>query len=514
MTSRPRHTSKPGFSLASKWESKFLFCAPPVDTVKFPFAAPRRWLESERRNRAMKSFSSSPTMDPSRAWAPFEPSRDQPLGPPQGGPPPSSRGIRRSMASPRPRPARWAASQRRPAAHGSTTSGDGSPAADFESTIQVMASQLSPESELRQLQAIWLYRMIFTPHPLRERLTLFWHNHFATSIAKVRNAVLMQRQNKLLRSHALSDFKALLTAVGKDPAMLIWLDSTINRKAKPNENYAREVMELFTLGRGHYSEKDVQEAARAFTGWFVVQDQFKEVARQHDDGEKNVLGKTGKWTGDDIPGILIDQPACAEWICRKLFRHFVNETQTPSDALIAPLARAFRDSSYRVEVPVAMILRSNLFHDPIVRRRRVKSPIEFAVGHDPRTRNPQPDRPGRGPGRILRTDGSKPLLAPERRGLERRAKLDQLHHSSLPCELGFGNPLRSERGIRSTIQPDDVGRATWVQRARAHCVVLQRSARSGRTRTGCSRADQEGIDQGPQRRNRRERRRPHDPDFA
>ena len=243
-----------------------------------------------------------------------------------------------------------------------------------------MDSQLSPESELRQLQAIWLYRMIFTPHPLRERLTLFWHNHFATSIAKVRNVVLMQRQNNLLRSHALSDFKALLTAVGKDPAMLIWLDSTINRKAKPNENYAREVMELFTLGRGHYSEKDVQEAARAFTGWFVVQDQFKEVARQHDDGEKNVLGKTGKWTGDDIPGILIDQPACAEWICRKLFRHFVNETEAPSDALIAPLARAFRDSSYRVEVPVAMILRSNLFFDPIVRRRRVKSPIEFAVG--------------------------------------------------------------------------------------------------------------------------------------
>jgi uncharacterized protein (DUF1800 family) len=222
--------------------------------------------------------------------------------------------------------------------------------------------------------------MIFTPHPLRERLTCFWHNHFATSIAKVRNAVLMQRQNNLLRTHALSDFRALLTAIGKDPAMLIWLDSTINRKAKPNENYAREVMELFTLGRGHYSETDVQEAARAFTGWFVVQDQFKEVSRQHDDGEKNVLGRKGNWTGDDIPGILLDQPFCAEWICRKLFRHFVSETLIPTEALIAPLARAFRDSSYRVEAPLAMILRSNLFFDPSVRRRRVKSPIEFAVG--------------------------------------------------------------------------------------------------------------------------------------
>jgi uncharacterized protein (DUF1800 family) len=319
-------------------------------------------------------------MDPSRAWAPFEHSPKQPWDLPKVA------HLHRRAGFTAPWPVLDRDLREGPEASinrlliGSTTSGDGSPAADFESTIQLMASQLSPDSEQRQLQAIWLYRMIFTPHPLRERLTLFWHNHFATSIAKVRNAVLMQRQNNLLRSHALSDFKALLTAVGKDPAMLIWLDSTINRKAKPNENYAREVMELFTLGRGHYSEKDVQEAARAFTGWFVVQDQFKEVSRQHDDGEKNVLGKTGKWTGDDIPGILLDQPFCADWICRKLFRHFVNEIQTPSDALIAPLARAFRDSSYRVEVPVAIILRSNLFHDPIVRRRRVKSPIEFAVG--------------------------------------------------------------------------------------------------------------------------------------
>ena len=116
--------------------------------------------------------------------------------------------------------------------------------------------------------------MIFTPHPLRERMTLFWHNHFATSIAKVQNPALMQRQNDLLRAQALGDFRALLAAIGKDPAMLIWLDSTINSKAKPNENYAREVMELFTLGRGHYTEKDIQEAARAFTGWFVVRDQF------------------------------------------------------------------------------------------------------------------------------------------------------------------------------------------------------------------------------------------------
>jgi uncharacterized protein (DUF1800 family) len=175
-------------------------------------------------------------------------------------------------------------------------------------------------------------------------------------------------------------FAALLQAIGKDPAMLIWLDSTDNRKAKPNENYAREVMELFSLGRGHYSEKDIREAARAFTGWFVVRNEFQVVPRQHDDGVKTVLGRKGTWTGDDIPGILLGQPACAQWICRKLFRHFVSELDSPSDRLIAPLAQAFRDSDYQIRAPLAMIVRSRLFFHPAMRRRRVKSPVEFAVG--------------------------------------------------------------------------------------------------------------------------------------
>jgi uncharacterized protein (DUF1800 family) len=139
-------------------------------------------------------------------------------------------------------------------------------------------------------------------------------------------------------------------------------------------------MELFTLGRGHYTEKDIREAARAFTGWFVVRDEFVQVARQHDDGAKTVLNRTGHWNGDDIPTILLEQPACAEFICRKLYREFVSETKAPSEALIAPLAQVFRESGYRIEKPVAVILRSNLFFDTSVRRTRVKSPVEFAVG--------------------------------------------------------------------------------------------------------------------------------------
>src|SRR6185437_7234569 len=135
---------------------------------------------------------------------------------------------------------------------GEPDAGDGTPSSEFESFLDAMAARLGPTGELEGLQAIWLYRMVFTPHPLRERMTLFWHDHFATSNAKVNNTALMQRQNDLLRADALGAFPALLNAIGKDPAMLIWLDATANRKAQPNENYAREVMELFTLGRGHY----------------------------------------------------------------------------------------------------------------------------------------------------------------------------------------------------------------------------------------------------------------------
>ena len=217
----------------------------------------------------MIDSSAHPMDDPAWAWAPFEPAAGRKWDLPCV----AHLHRRAGFAAP------WPILERDlrdgPSAtlerllYGEQKSGDGTPAAEFESTLDEMAAQLAPSADLTRIQAIWLYRMIFTPHPLRERMTLFWHNHFATSNVKVQSPLLMQRQNDLLRAQALGDFRALLTAIGKDPAMLIWLDSTINRKAKPNENYAREVMELFTLGRGHYTEKDIQEAARAFTGWFV-----------------------------------------------------------------------------------------------------------------------------------------------------------------------------------------------------------------------------------------------------
>jgi uncharacterized protein (DUF1800 family) len=318
--------------------------------------------------------------DPERAWAPFQPEADGPWDRARvahlhrrAGFAPSWPVLERDLKE------GPEASVRR-LLDGEPASVQGSSANEFAAMLDAMASRLGSSNNLTRAQGVWLYRMIFTPHPLLERMTLFWHDHFATSNAKVDNTSLMQRQVALIRSNALGDFRTLLTAMGRDPAMLIWLDSTANRKAHPNENYAREVMELFTLGRGHYTEKDVQEAARAFTGGFVVRDEYSEITAQHDEGPKTILGRSGAFRRDDVARVLLEQPACAEHLCGKLIRHFVSEVNTPSPVLIAPLAVAFRDSGYDVGVPVAAILRSRLFHDPAVRRQRVKDPVEFAVG--------------------------------------------------------------------------------------------------------------------------------------
>ncbi|HEX8202545.1 MAG TPA: DUF1800 domain-containing protein [Isosphaeraceae bacterium] len=318
--------------------------------------------------------------DPERAWAPFEPGAGDPWDLARV----AHLHRRAGFAAP------WAVLQRDlkdgPTAsinrllEGEPDAGDGTPAREFATLLDGMAARLGPSGGPARLQGIWLYRMIFTPHPLRERMTLFWHDHFATSITKVNNPALLQRQNAMLRAQALGSFRDLLGAMGTDPAMLAWLDATVNRKTHPNENYAREVMELFTLGRGHYTETDVQEAARAYTGRFVVGEQYREVPAQHDDGPKTVLGRTGPLRGEDVDRILLEQPACAEFLCGKLFGLFVSEVDPPPAGLIAPLAAALRASGYDIRVPVARILRSRLFFDRAARWRRVKAPVEFAVG--------------------------------------------------------------------------------------------------------------------------------------
>ena len=231
-----------------------------------------------------------------------------------------------------------------------------------------------------ELREWWLREMLDTPSPLTERMTLFWHSYFATSQQKVRLASLMYRQNVLLRREALGNFALLLHGVGKDPAMLIYLDNARSRRGAPNENFAREVMELFTLGEGHYGERDVKEAARAFTGWSIdpATGAFRYRPFFHDPGTKTVLGQVGRFDGDDVLDILLAQPATARRVATKLWREFVSPT--PDAAEVERWAAILRASHYEVRPLLRAILTSDAFWSPANRATIVKSPVQLLVG--------------------------------------------------------------------------------------------------------------------------------------
>ncbi len=250
--------------------------------------------------------------------------------------------------------------------------------------LESQVAQLENELDLTKLpsiQAIWLTRMLRTAHPLEEKMTLFWHDHFATGNSKVGRPQAMYDQNNLFRTNALGNFQTLLQGVSRDPAMLRWLDSNANRKASPNENYARELMELFTMGEGNYTEQDVREAARAFTGWFVNRQEgfvFAFNRNQHDTGAKTILGRTGNWDGDDVIDILLEQPATAQFMATKLFAYLVHDHPAPST--INRLANTFRGSGYDVRELVRAILRSPDFSSDEAYHALVKSPADHVVG--------------------------------------------------------------------------------------------------------------------------------------
>ena len=231
-----------------------------------------------------------------------------------------------------------------------------------------------------ELQSWWLTEMLTTASPLTEKMTLFWHNHFVSSQQKVRSPQLMHRQNALLRRHALGNFGEMLHAVARDPAMVIYLDSASNRKGQPNENFAREVMELFTLGEGNYEERDIKEVARAFTGWSIDLDtgdfMFRRAA--HDEGAKTVLGRSGSFDGDAVLAILLEQPQTAEFIAGKLWREFVSPNPDPAE--VKRIARVFRDSRYDIRAALHAILVSDAFYAPQHRAALIKSPVDLVVG--------------------------------------------------------------------------------------------------------------------------------------
>ena len=254
----------------------------------------------------------------------------------------------------------------------------GSPS-QIDQLLDQVGERIAGEDDLTKLQGWWLYRMLHTQRPLEDRATLLWHNHFATSAAKVQRLPLMLQQNQLLRRHALGHFPDLLTAMGRDPAMIIWLDSNKNVKGHPNENYAREVMELFSLGVGNYSEHDIREAARALTGFTLRADQFQFDAALHDDGSKTIFGQRGNFGGDDVARLVLDQPAAAMFIAGKLFREFVAD-QAPPPALLEPLAGQLRETNYDIHQALSTLLRSQLFFSPAAYRARIKSPAEYMAG--------------------------------------------------------------------------------------------------------------------------------------
>jgi len=253
-------------------------------------------------------------------------------------------------------------------------------AEEVEETLVDVGRTAAADGGVGQLCGWWLYWMLQGGHPLREKLTLYWHNHFATSLAKVQNPTLMFRQNCLLRTHALGRFGPLLQAISRDGAMLVWLDSNSNVKGKPNENYARELMELFSLGVGHYTEKDIREAARAFTGWRTDGVGFAFDARFHDSGPKTVLGQTGPWDGGDVVRIVLGQPAAARFLVRKLYHFLISEQAVPPDSLLEPLCESFRESDYDIAGLVRTILASRHFYSGHAFRQRVKGPVEYVLG--------------------------------------------------------------------------------------------------------------------------------------
>jgi uncharacterized protein (DUF1800 family) len=229
------------------------------------------------------------------------------------------------------------------------------------------------------LEAWWLARMITTQRPLQEKLTLFWHGHFATAISKVGQPSLMFAQNETLRTNALGRFDDLLTAVYKDPAMLIWLDGQRNVKGAPNENWGREVMELFTLGAGNYTEDDVHACAAAFTGWRIgVDGQALFVPRLHDDSPKTLLGQTGSWSSDDAVRILAAHPATGRFLATKLWKFFASDS--PSQAVIGRLAQSYADNDHSIRAMVTALFTMPEFYAQSARTGHVKSPVEFIVG--------------------------------------------------------------------------------------------------------------------------------------
>lgn len=260
---------------------------------------------------------------------------------------------------------------------------------DTLARIRLMRQQQeqADRDQMRDVQRWWLKRMIETPRPLEEKMTLLWHGHFATSFRTVENSWHMTLQNAMFRKHATGSFADLLLGIIRDPAMLKYLNNDTSRKDRPNENLARELMELFGLGVGNYGERDIKEGARALTGYTFRDNEFFFDRRNHDNGVKSILGAQGAMDGEAFVNAILRQPACAEFACRKIYNCFVSDYPSgrtrhdqAAKSVVAQLASQLREGDYQLKPVLGRLLRSQHFYDPSVIGEQIKSPVQLVVG--------------------------------------------------------------------------------------------------------------------------------------
>jgi len=257
----------------------------------------------------------------------------------------------------------------------------------LQQQLQQMRNEKDREDreQLREIQQWWLQRMIETGRPMQERMTLFWHGHFATGYRGVENSYHMFLQNQMLRQHATGNFADLVMRILRDPAMLKYLDNDESRKGRPNENLARELMELFVLGEGNgYTEDDIKEGARALTGYTFDDDTFAFETNRHDDGPKTIFGSTGNWNGDDFARIILSRKEPSLYICAKLYRALVNDAPGMPGRnemrVVDALAKKMREGQYDLKPVLRTLLLSRHFYDPANRASMIKSPVQLVVG--------------------------------------------------------------------------------------------------------------------------------------
>lgn len=248
-------------------------------------------------------------------------------------------------------------------------------------------------AEMAELRYWWLRRMALGPRPFQEKMTLFWHGHFATSFEKVRSPYFLWLQNDTFRQNATGNFNQLLIAVAEDPAMLVYLDGAQSHKSHPNENFAREVMELFTLGEGNYTEQDIQQAAKAYTGWGLSKDQqhYQYHPGNHDDGPKTVFGQTGNYSGEDVLNLICDKPQCSHFIAERLWRFFAQDNPPPE--CVEALADVLHKSGMDIRHTMSTLFRSKEFYSAATMRAQIKSPVQWLIQAVHQLEAPLPTQP-------------------------------------------------------------------------------------------------------------------------